>query len=222
MYRLLVCFIAPYQCLQCQSPILGTFFQLLSGTFSNSGDPGRFDPDCPQDLIEVEFLPVQIKSMENFTGGFTILFTERVNGAIYRLEVLTVKLDVDRVIHLQPYNITDNTVVQGGQVNRTLLSALGVGSFQTRSECEVIYRAIESNNFVAAWPDCTGHYGGELATYTISLSCNALSFVSVLDLFHEKPCNFPYVIWLKERFPLPPNMVYNNHGGGDPCNCPAS
>ncbi|XP_059149228.1 uncharacterized protein LOC131936318 [Physella acuta] len=200
--------------LQCSSSLLTNFFRRAIGKFCNVGDPGKLSSTL--DVLETTILPVDVPSLH---PAFTLTLVHKINGVPEKQHVLAITLDVDKLIRVVPYNVSHPDAFPNGDANLTLISTLSKDEFQCREECVALFRLIEANSFVGSWPECTGFYNGGRPSYTVGLTCNSFAVVSTLGLFPEHSSTVPYIVWSKERIPLPPNLIAEGHGENDPCNC---
>ncbi|XP_059149264.1 uncharacterized protein LOC131936344 [Physella acuta] len=151
--------------------------------------------------------------------AFTLTLVQKINHVPLLQHVLAITVDEEKVIQIIPYNVTYPNAFPNDDANLTLISTLRKEDFQTREECVVHFRLIEANSFIGSWPVCTREYNGGRPTLTVGITCNSFAMVSTLGLFRLQSSNVPYIVWSKERIPLPPNLIAEGHGENDPCNC---
>ncbi|XP_059149231.1 uncharacterized protein LOC131936321 [Physella acuta] len=143
----------------------------------------------------------------------------KINGVPLIQQVMAVTLDEEKIIHGFPYNVIHPNAFPNGDANLTLISTLSKDDFRGSQDCVIRFRLIEANSFIGSWPVCSRDYNGSRPSYTVGLACNSFALVSTLGIFSLQSSNVPYIVWSKERIPLPPNLIAEGHGENDPCNC---
>ncbi|XP_059158868.1 uncharacterized protein LOC131942916 [Physella acuta] len=182
---------------ECGCSLETRFLAIISGEYSNAGDIGRESTTAAQDELKVTLQEVFVPA---FLPNRVLYFEEKVNSEILRQEILVISVTDESFVKMVSYNFTLSSGSEN--FNVSLLNDLPLSAFYSRPECVSIYRPMEYNIFIGTYPDCTGHFNGEVASYTIMQSCNSIALVSSFNIFPEASSAVPYSIWKINSYPL--------------------
>ncbi|XP_059158870.1 uncharacterized protein LOC131942917 isoform X2 [Physella acuta] len=206
--------LSPTSANECGCSLVTTFMALISGEYSNAGDLGRERPPPAQDEVNLILYEVDIPA---FKPDRVLYFEERLNSNVLRQEVIVVGVSDEGFIQTLSHNFT--LPAGSGNFSTSLLSDLPLSAFSSRPECVSIYRPMEYNIFIGTYPDCTGHFDGQVASYAVMLSCNSIATVTSFNLFPEASSHIPYSMWKISSLPL---LSYGSCGESildDICTC---